>query len=199
MEIASITQDYHAMASLKLEKMQGFKLKADEWFDAGKIDEIIKYIETNLVSDIQNDQIFPGKIEDYMNGDTLISRELLQEHLDPLMETCTVRMSTQIAKMQGSWKNDLFKNIQKPFGEIDQLAMKHLESHIIKTERENLQEENKILEAVKENLEEVIMSLPSSMPIVQQAQFQITGHELVFTDEDKNHSVMLLNEATGMG
>ena len=83
---------------------------ADEWYDAGKIDEIRKYIEKNLVGgNIQSDQIFPGQIEDYMNGDTLIGREPLQERLDAMMETCTVRKSTQEAKMKGSWKNDLGK------------------------------------------------------------------------------------------
>ena len=167
---------------------------ADELFNAGKIDEIRKHIEKNLVGgNIQSDKIFPGQIEDYMNGDTLIGREQLQERLDAMMETCTVRMSTQEAKMKGPWKNDLGKALQKPFGEVDQLAMKHFESHVIKTEREKLQDENKMLETEKENLEEVIMSLPSSMPIVQKAQFKITGHELVFTDYRKDHSVMLLN------
>ena len=54
------------------------------------------------------------------------------------MEACTVRMSTQEANMKGSWENDLGKEIQKPFGEIEQLALNRMESHIIKTEREYL-------------------------------------------------------------
>ena len=134
-----------------------------------------------------------------MEGDTLISRELLQERLDLLIQTCAVRISTLEANMKGAWKNELVRAIQKPVAEIDTLAMNRLEIHIIKTERENLQETKKMLETVKENLEEFIMSLPPSMPIVQQAQFQITGHQYVYTNVRKNHSVMLLNEATGEG
>ena len=84
---------------------------ADELFDAGKIDEIRKYIENNLVSKIQSDQIFPGKIEDYMNEDTLMSHELLQKRLDTFMKTCTERMSTLEAKMKGPWKNDIGKDL----------------------------------------------------------------------------------------
>ena len=70
-----------------------------------------------------------------MEGDTLISRELLHERLDLLIQTCTVRMSTLEANMKGSSKNDLVRDIQKPMAEIDTLAMNRLESYIIKTER----------------------------------------------------------------
>ena len=70
-----------------------------------------------------------------MEGDTLISRELLHERLDLLMQTCAVRMSTLEANMKGSSKNDLIRDIQKPMAEIDTLAMNRLESYIIKTER----------------------------------------------------------------
>ena len=75
-----------------------------------------------------------------MEGDTLISHELLQERLDLLMKTCTVRISTLEANMKGPWKNDLVRTIQKPIAEIDTLAMNRLESQSIKTERQNLQE-----------------------------------------------------------
>ena len=51
----------------------------------------------------------------------------------------------------------------------------------------------------KENLEDTIMRLPSDVPSVQEAQFQLTGHQHVVIDACKNHSVMLLNEATGQG
>ena len=63
--------------------------------------------------------MFPGEIKDYMDGNALISRELLQEHLDDLMETCTVRMNTQVDNMKGSWVKKIGKTMQYPFAEID--------------------------------------------------------------------------------
>ena len=57
-----------------------------------------------------------------------------------------------------------------------------------------MEQENK-----KENLEDTIMSLPSDVPSVQEAQFQLTGDQHVFIDVDNVHSVMLLNEATEQG
>ena len=98
------------------------------------------------------------------------------------MEACTVRISTLEVNMEGSWQNELLRAIQKSMAEIDTLAMNRLENQIIKTERENLQESKKMLETVNENLEEFIMSLPSSINIVREAQYQITGHKYVFID-----------------
>lgn len=51
MEVSSIVQDHHAMAERALEKLLSFKPLAEKWFNEGTIDEMIKYIELNLVND----------------------------------------------------------------------------------------------------------------------------------------------------
>ena len=126
----SLTQDYHALASLKLDHLQSFKRLADQWFDQG-----------NLNSKDQNARIFRGDKEDYMEGDKLISRELLQEHLNLLMLACTGTKSVLVANMQGSWKEELTTAMQKPFSEIDELEMHQLKTpHTMKNDHEKLEE-----------------------------------------------------------
>ena len=54
-----------------------------------------------------------------MEGDTLISRELLQEHLDVLIVACSMRMSTMVDFKQGSWEEEFTEALQKPFTGIE--------------------------------------------------------------------------------
>ena len=43
-----MVEDYHGMASLKLDNLQSFKHKADMWFDEGKNDKILEFVDSNL-------------------------------------------------------------------------------------------------------------------------------------------------------
>ena len=72
-----MTKAYSAMASLKLGKLQSFKHMADTCLNEGKTEEILEFVDSNLKSNDQNARIFTGEIKDYMEGDALISCELL--------------------------------------------------------------------------------------------------------------------------
>ena len=100
------------MASLKHDKLQSFQRVADEWLVAGQNDKIVDFIDSILNS---NDQkaisllifIFSDGIEEYMDGQKLISRKLFQVRLNDMMEVCATQLSTMGDKMLRSCQREL--------------------------------------------------------------------------------------------
>ena len=63
--------------------------------------------------------IFPGPIEEYMDGENLLPRKELYDRISLSIAACDERIASQEEKKQSNLTREILKKLQKPIEEID--------------------------------------------------------------------------------